>query len=235
MTNAFVEAAARLCAAAAELGMGAAVSLHRESGPTGLAVDAYPQATDAMRMWVITDEAWRLNPMMIELRRQIAVLGPEVFDLDAFNSLARARGYVGLDQHPVGVPLLGPSGWFGTIAYSSHVSPCASIERQLVVLATELSVWCTARGISTLPEVRPLAPRQHEVATLAANGRTNPEIAEVLGISVNTVKLRLKQAFDRLAVDNRTELANLLRRLAPLEGVPPGITHCESYTITRAP
>ena len=79
-------------------------------------------------------------------------------------------------------------------------------------------MWCCARGIATIPEVRPLAPRQHEVATLAAGGRTNPEIADELGISINTVKLRLKQAFERLGVDNRTELANVLRRLAPLDG-----------------
>ena len=34
-------------------------------------------------------------------------------------------------------------------------------------------------------------------------------------------------------VGSRTELANLLRRLAPLEGIPPGITRREHVTITR--
>lgn len=229
----FVDAATRLCVAAAKLEMGAAVCLHRASGPIGLGVDNYPQATDELRRWVVTDEHWRVNPMLVELRRQIAVLGPEIFDLPAFNSLARDKGYIGVDQRPIGVPLLGPGGWFGTITYSSHVAPCAEVERELVVLATELSVWCTARGIARLPEVRPLARRQHEVATLAANGRTNPEIAEALGVSINTVKLRLKQAFERLGVDSRTDLANVLRRLAPLDGIPLGVTHLEHVVLTR--
>jgi DNA-binding NarL/FixJ family response regulator len=37
------------------------------------------------------------------------------------------------------------------------------------------------------------------------------EIAEALAISINTVKARLKESFERLGVDNRTELANVLR------------------------
>lgn len=229
----FVDAATQVCMAAARLGTGAAVTLHRANGPTVLVVDNFADATDDLRRWSLTDEAWRVNPMLIELRRQIAILGPEVFDLATFNSLARDKGFVGVDQQPVGVPLLGPSGWFGCVTYSSHSAPSAALERDLLVLATELSVWCTARGIATLPGARPLARRQHEVATLAASGRTNSEIADALGISINTVKLRLKQAFERLGVESRTELVTMFQRLAPLEGVPPGISRRGSVTITR--
>jgi DNA-binding CsgD family transcriptional regulator len=229
----FVDAATRVCGAAADLGTGAAVTLHRANGPTMLVVDNFASATDELRRWSLTEEAWRVNPMLIELRRQLAILGPEVFDLPTFNALARDKGFAGLDQQPLGVPLLGAGGWFGCVTYSARVAPSAATERELLVLATELSVWCAARGISTLPDARPLAPRQREVAALAADGRTNPEIADALGISINTVKLRLKQAFDRLGVDNRTELANVLRRLAPLDGVAPGITRRETVTITR--
>jgi DNA-binding CsgD family transcriptional regulator len=147
--------------------------------------------------------------------------------------MARDHGYHGIDRQPFAIPLLGSDGWFGTIVYMLPTAPSAALERQLTVLAAELAVWCTARGISTLPEVRPLAPRQHEVAALAANGRTNLEIADALGISINTVKLRLKQAFERLGVESRTELVRMLQRLAPLDGVPPGITHRDEVTITR--
>jgi len=231
--NTFVDAATQLCMATAELGLGAAVELHRASGPTALIVDNYAAATDDLRRWVLTEEHWRVNPMKIEMRRQLAVHGPDAFDLAAFYSLARDHGFRGASQQPVGIPLLGPAGWFGTVCFSSHIAASAPVERQLAVLATELSVWCAARGISSLPEVRPLACRQHEVATLAASGRTNPEIADALGISINTVKLRLKQAFERLGVENRTELANTLRRLAPLDGVPPGISRHDAVTITR--
>jgi len=229
----FVDAAARLCAAAHDLGMPTGVLLHRRSGPPGLAVDAFSYIPDDLRRWVVTEESWRVTPVMIELRRQLAILDHTTVDLPLLHAQAREHGYAGADRHPLAVPLLGPAGWFGTVMHAPVGAPTVACERQLVVLATELSVWCTARGISTLPEVRPLAPRQHEVATLAANGRTNPEIADALGISVNTVKLRLKQVFERLAVDNRTELANVLRRLAPLEGIPMGITHRDRFAITR--
>ena len=182
----FVDAAEHLCIAVAELDMGAAVELHTASGPTGLAVDNFAGTPDDLRRWVVTEDAWCTSPLLAELRRQIAVVGPEVYDLGAFLALSRAKGYTGIDVEPVGVPLLGPDGWFGTVIFSAILAPSAAVERQLGALATELSVWCTAHGISRLPEVRELARRQKEVATLAASGRTNPEIADELGISINT-------------------------------------------------
>ena len=228
----FVEAATYVCMSALELDVRTAVLLHRASGPVALAVDNYLGATDPMRRWMLTEEAWYVNPVMIELRRQLAVLGPEFTDVHVLNELARDRGYVGTDLQPVAIPLLGPAGWFGTIVVGSNAAPGVEDERRLVMLGTELSVWCTAHGVSTLPDVRPLARRQHEIAVLAAQGRTNTEIAGELGISINTVKLRLKQVFERLGVDNRTELTNVLRRLAPLEDVPPGVTHRGGIAIT---
>ena len=83
-------------------------------------------------------------------------------------------------------------------------------ERELVIIAMHLSVWWTNRGIDASPRNESLTPRQLEIAQLAASGWTNAEIAATLGISINTVKARLKEAFDRLHVDNRTELASVL-------------------------
>jgi len=60
-----------------------------------------------------------------------------------------------------------------------------------------------------------LTPRQQQIAELAALGQTNEEIAETLAISVNTVKSRLKEVFERLDVRNRTELANVMYRPRP--------------------
>jgi DNA-binding CsgD family transcriptional regulator len=163
------------------------------------------------------------------------VLGPEAFDAPAHTALVSEKGYLYTGTKHIGIPMIGSDGWFGSVAYALHVAPSAALERQLAMLTTELTVWCCARGISRLPEVRSLAPRQHEVATLAGDGRTNLEIADALDISINTVKLRLKQVFERLAVENRTELANVLRRLAPLEGIAPGISRRGTITIVRDP
>ena len=151
--------------------------------------------------------------MMIELRRELAVLGPEAFQ-PAHYALVREKGYIGVDRRKhVGYPLLGPGGWFASIGFASPDLPARPSNHKAAMLVTELSVWCTARGIATLPDVRPLAARQHEIAVLAGSGRTNPEIADALGISINTVKLRLKQIFERMGLDNRTESAERVRRL----------------------
>ena len=83
--------------------------------------------------------------------------------------------------------------------------------------SADMSTWLQKRaeifwkpsGIGAVPK-RPadmqLGPRQHQIAELAAHGHTNDEIATMLGISVNTVKGRLKEVFEILEVRNRTEL-----------------------------
>lgn len=231
----FVDAGAAVCTAALELDAYTAVMLQNERGPSVLVVDNAPGITDEMRLWGVSEEAWHLDPVRIELRRRLAVLGPEGFDVATFVSLARERGFSGELRPAVAVPLVTPSAWFGTVVFGAQHALSIEHEQRLLLLATQLCVWCTNRGISTLPDVRPLAQRQQQVALLAAAGRTNPEIADELGISINTVKLRLKQAFERLGVYNRTALGAMLRRLAPLDGIPPGITRRDGITITRRP
>lgn len=233
----FVDAAEMLCAEAVALGArGAGVLLHRESGPPALAVDNLPELADEHRLYTVTRAHWNDNPLFGALRRRIGVLDGEDLGGIAFVEVARDHGYQGTANEALFAPLIAPGGWFGTVACVLRRPADAVLERELSLLATELSVWCTAHGIGRLPDlaVPELPARQHQIARLAASGRTNVEIAGELGISVNTVKLRLKQAFERLHVNNRTELANVLRRLAPLDGVPEGVTHRGAIAITRA-
>lgn len=53
-----------------------------------------------------------------------------------------------------------------------------------------------------------LSQREREVAALAARGFSNREIGERLFISENTVKLRLKNVFQKLNIQSRFELKN---------------------------
>jgi two-component system, NarL family, nitrate/nitrite response regulator NarL len=55
--------------------------------------------------------------------------------------------------------------------------------------------------------VQSLSARELEVARLAAQGLSNPEIAEALSISPNTVKTHLANAMDKLNVRDRIGLA----------------------------
>jgi DNA-binding NarL/FixJ family response regulator len=54
-----------------------------------------------------------------------------------------------------------------------------------------------------------LTPRERQVASLAARGMSNREIAEALFVTVKTVEWHLRHAFDKLGVSSRRELRAL--------------------------
>lgn len=58
--------------------------------------------------------------------------------------------------------------------------------------------------------VQPLTERERQVATLAAQGWSNPRIAERLVLSVRTVESHLHHAYMKLGVSSREELADRL-------------------------
>jgi len=52
-----------------------------------------------------------------------------------------------------------------------------------------------------------LSAREVEVLRLVAHGASNPQIAEALCITVNTVKVHLRNILDKLQLENRTQAA----------------------------
>ena len=60
-----------------------------------------------------------------------------------------------------------------------------------------------------------LSRSEHRVAALAAQGRSNREIAATLFITVSTVEQHLTKAYRKLAVGSRNELAGMLASADP--------------------
>lgn len=58
-----------------------------------------------------------------------------------------------------------------------------------------------------------LTPREAEVLYWVAMGKTNEDVAEILGASLSTVKKHLLRVFDKLGVENRTAAAHAAQRL----------------------
>jgi DNA-binding CsgD family transcriptional regulator len=61
------------------------------------------------------------------------------------------------------------------------------------------------------PRTGALTPTERRVAELAAQGRTNREVADLLFLSAKTVAAHLTSAYAKLGVRSRTELAHRLR------------------------
>ena len=52
-----------------------------------------------------------------------------------------------------------------------------------------------------------LSPKELEVATMVWEGKTNPEIAALVGCTEQVIKNQLRSVFDKLGVWSRLELA----------------------------
>jgi DNA-binding CsgD family transcriptional regulator len=55
-----------------------------------------------------------------------------------------------------------------------------------------------------------LTPSEHRVASLAASGHTNPQIAQSLFLSLKTVEMHLGRTYRKLGIKSREQLADAL-------------------------
>ncbi len=210
------------------------VELHERDGRPFFVIDNLVM-NDVHRLAYVNGDLWRLDPLVAALHEHRGPAGDEVIDPATLMELARRNGYTGDDVHTLLLPLVESDALIGAIR-CGRLEPFSELHRRdLLVVSTHVSVCLARLGVTTATDANPaLSPRQHDVAQLAARGLSNLEIADVLAISENTVKKRLKEVFVRLDVSNRTEMSLVLRRPAIANGdAPLGVSRDGALTITR--
>ena len=119
--------------------------------------------------------------------RDLIIIG--LFVLAGMLALHILRGKVQSKRRPPSPPIHPPS-------------PAAHTDQQY-----RADFRVETRAVVEQP-VRKLTPREREVAELAARGKSNREIGDLLGgMSVNTVQNHLRHVYDKLNVRSRAELA----------------------------
>jgi ATP/maltotriose-dependent transcriptional regulator MalT len=89
----------------------------------------------------------------------------------------------------------------------------AALQTELAVPAGES---LSRPNLNNQPLAEPLTDREIEVLQLLAGGRSNPEIAEALVVTVGTVKSHTSHIFRKLDVSNRTQAVLRARELGLL-------------------
>jgi DNA-binding CsgD family transcriptional regulator len=116
----------------------------------------------------------------------------------ALATFTRTRKHPGVGEPDV-VAVPTRSGW---ITLHASLPDGGSDGRVAVVLERTASPQSTALRL----EAHGVTPREREIATLIAQGRTNPEIAEALVLSPYTVQDHIKSLFEKTRVASRQEL-----------------------------
>ena len=192
------------------------VTLNTQDGRRGVSVDNFDDVTDEDRLDRIGNQP-STDPAVRLLREHLAPHGGGEHD-----------------EHTLLLPLLQMGGLAGSIRFRHELT--VDQLRDLRTLATYASVRLAQLGATTVDvgdRMRQLTPRQREVARYVSWGRTNAEVAAMLGVAENTVKKHLKDVFVVLDTTNRTELAALLKDLPPEATLPFGVSRVGAVTVAR--
>jgi len=136
------------------------------------------------------------GPHVIDPLRVVVVTS---FDLDEYVHTALRNGACGLLLKRSGPALLAEAIRAAT-AGDTLISPQVTVR-----LLRHLTM--TPAPATRHPETQPLTPREHDVARLVAQGRTNAEIAAELFITAGTVKNHVAGIQRKLGVHNRVGIA----------------------------
>jgi DNA-binding CsgD family transcriptional regulator len=196
------------------------------------------------RSWLEIQREGRMNAKAIPARVALRQADMPTRDAPATSQVAMVVMLVPIPTPPAGVPQVqGEPGAPPTqIDSQDHVwllvdkaSPMAAVFEQITAAeapampdnnhhqaAYNHSAWLdTPLGGPAHPEiatlgVEPLSRREIDVLRLMADGQSNQEIAQVLIVALNTVKMHIKHIYRKLGVKNRVQAVAQARGLGLL-------------------
>jgi LuxR family maltose regulon positive regulatory protein len=161
------------------------------------------EAAESSGRWGSVIEMLMLQALILHER---AETDQALLALERALSLAESEGYVRtfVDE---GAPM-------AALLQEAAARGMASeyVGQLLDVLGRE-STGKTSPRAHTTALIEPLSERELEVLRLIAVGLSNPEIAEQLYVSTNTIKAHAKSIYRKLDVHNRTQAVNRAREL----------------------
>jgi DNA-binding CsgD family transcriptional regulator/tetratricopeptide (TPR) repeat protein len=177
------------------------------TGPEGLAWAARVDAERVRLAWLTGDGAPSEDELVAVWQRAVAAFERygQVFEVARSQTrLAAVLRAVG--QGELARPL---------VQQARATALQLGAEPLLSELRTTGASASRATGVSRRDEA--LTPREHEILTLVAEGRTNADIARQLFISSKTVSVHVSNILAKLGATGRTEAAALARRRGLLD------------------
>lgn len=139
---------------------------------------------------------------LMERHPKIKILVLTTFDVDEMVLTALKMGVSGfLLKDTVPAELVGA---IHSVA-EGRTTLSESVTRTLIN-AVHLSAP-NARRCSAQEKLEQLTEREHEIALAIARGKSNSEIAEILFISLSTVKTHIGRVLEKLGAENRVQVA----------------------------
>lgn len=87
------------------------------------------------------------------------------------------------------------------------------VHRLLRELAHDHTSNALSERLEVLATIDPLSPQEQRVFLLIAEGQSNPDIADMLGVSINTIKTQVKNIYSKLNINTRRQAREMARAL----------------------
>ena len=200
------------------------LSLFRRS-PWLIRYDTYPDGWDKR---LLRRGPKIIDPILLIARRRLsAFLWSDVLDqvrLSPVQQSVLTEAYRYGIRQGITIPANVPGEPEGSISFASHRTREIGRGRVLAADAVGRVAFDAARRIAGLGSISDAVPevsdRVRECIYWIAHGKTDQDVADILGIGLETVRTYVKSAFRLLGVVTRAQLVNEAVRLGVIDNAP---------------